>query len=129
MTKIELTPEFLMELTPPVIHISRRIIIFPPSAAKKLALKINDRFVLDIESDKLQFRPSASKGFIIKSKSAHCIQSPVNGLLEYLVKYFKIIPQQNLPKLASLTFEIGDFREGANPLTYLSYKQNKKSAQ
>lgn len=121
MSKIELTPEFLNELTPPVVHICKRMIIFNPAASKKLALNINDRFTINIDGDKLLILPSATKGFVI-NKSKNCMQATSRGLLEYLVKFFKIVPDTLRPKVTTVTYEVGEFKEGSNPLNYLSYK-------
>ena len=127
MSKIELTPEFLREQTPPIIHISKKLIIFNAAATKKLALNVNDRFILNLDGEKLQILPSASKGFQIK-KSSSCLQASAYGLQEFLLKHLRVIPSNLHPTVSTLRFEIGDFNEGSNPLNYMSFNsKNKKN--
>lgn len=117
MQIIELTPEFFAEQKPPAINITKKFIMFNAAAIKKLALHVDDHFIIHIDGLKIMMSPSSNKGFKIH-KAARCLQSSAPGLQEYLIKSFRLVPLENAPKVSTLVYEIGEFKEGANPLIY-----------
>ena len=113
MEKLELTPETLAPYRfasrPLRITFQKRIISISGALATKLSLKKGDRFIIEIEDNKLYLKISVTdKGFKIASviTSGVC-NAGATGILYALYKN-KIVTDTE----QAAVFELGEFKEG-----------------
>lgn len=127
MPRIKITQEFLRNSRAPVLYVTKRFVIFSPSAVIRLHLKIKDRFVFEIENDIIYVRPSEEEGFTLTKEIYNCLESHHIGVLEYFEDRIEAIPLEQITKITRLSFSIGKPVNGTYPLHFLSYKFSKKN--
>jgi len=123
MNKITLTPEacinFVEKNKPAIITISNLGVTFNHPAELLLQLKKGFHFGLEIDDNELYYK-DATTGFEIKSKLVATLSAPVRGLRLLLIDALKIEIPKDQTKQISLTYEVGEFKDGRRKLNRIT---------
>ncbi len=123
MDTIIITPQICEEYIPydkkPIITFSKYRIVFSLAAVKKLALKADDKFILEIKDNKLYYKDTTKsrKAFQTYLSGKNILAASASGLLRLLFIY-KIVPEMKTTK-----FIIDEFKDGAYRLNIVLPKK------